>query len=256
MLGSAGHCQAQTKAKGKAKADAYSQVIQDALVEFDAGNYGEARVMFEQAHALRPSARTLRGMGMTSFELKEYVRSEQELNAALIDLRQPLSDAQRKEALALLLRLEHYIGKVHVRTEPDKATVTLDGVRMASAEFKADLGKHELAAEAPGYRTLTRTISVEGGKTQVLDLKLSPVDLEASAPPPAPQVTLAPQAPVPSTHSDDGGSVVETWWFWTAIGVVAAAGVTTAVILSSKSKTEPPVAGNTGPAIQVLRWSH
>jgi hypothetical protein len=254
MLGSAGHCQAQ----GKGKSDAYSRVIQDALVEFDAGNYGEARALFEQAHVLKPSARTLRGMGMASFELKEYVRSEQELNAALIDLRQPLSDAQRKEALALLLRLEHYIGKLHVRTDPAKASVALDGVRVASAEFKADLGRHELSVEAPGYRTLTRSVSVEGGKTQVLDLKLTSVDAEASPPPPVSpqQVSLATPPPA-GTESDsaESGSVFETWWFWTVLGVVAAGGVTAAVILSSKSKTEPPVAGNTGPAIQVLKWS-
>lgn len=256
-LSSTQHLSAQTKGKAKGTGDAYSQVIRDALVEFEAGNYGEARVLFEQAHVLKPSARTLRGTGMASFELKEYVRSEQELNAALIDLRQPLSDAQRKEALALLLRLEHYIGKLHVRTDPAKATLTLDGVRVASAEFKADLGRHELSAEAPGYRTLTRTVSVEGGKTQVLDLKLTPFEGEASPPPPkaAPKAALASSASVPQADSAEGGSVFEEWWFWTTIAVVAAGGVTAAVILSSKSKTEPPEAGNTGPAIQVLRWS-
>jgi hypothetical protein len=261
MAGSAGHAQAQAKGKGKAANEAYTRVIQDALVEFDAGNYSEARVMFEQAHALKPSARTLRGMGMTSFELKEYVRSEQELNAALVELRQPLSDAQRKEAVALLLRLEHYIGKLHIRTDPANASVTLDGVQVPSAEFKADLGRHELVAEAPGYRPLSRTVSVEGGRTQVLELKLTAVGAEAPPPAPAPapaapQASLSSPPPIPESDSAEGGSVFGKWWFWTALGVVAAGGVTAAVILSSKSQTEPPVAGNTGPAIQVLRWSH
>ena len=254
-LGSAGHCHAQAKGKGKGN-EAYTRVIQEGLVEFDAGNYAEARVMFEQAHALKPSARTLRGMGMTSFELKEYVRAERELNAALIDLRQPLSDAQRKDALALLLRLEHYIGKLQVRTDPAKASVTLDGVSVSGAEFKADLGRHELVVEAPGYRTLSRAVTVEGGRTQVLELKLTSFEAEASPPPAAPQAALAPAPALTDSDSDEGGSVFETWWFWTALGVVAAGGVTAAVILSSKSETEPPVAGNTGPAIQVLRWSH
>ncbi|HET6331831.1 MAG TPA: hypothetical protein VFG30_01395, partial [Polyangiales bacterium] len=70
-------------ARAQNKGDGYSQVIQNAVVEFDAGNWAEARVLFEQAHTLRPSARTLRGMGMASFEIKEYVRAEKELNASL-----------------------------------------------------------------------------------------------------------------------------------------------------------------------------
>lgn len=248
------------------KTDGYAQVIQEALVEFDAGNYGEARVMFEQAHALRPSARTLRGMGMTSFELKEYVRSEQELNAALVDLRQPLTAAQRKEALALLLRLERYIGKLDVRADPASATVTLDG-RAISGETKVDLGRHNLTAQADGHQTLTREISVEGGKTQLVELKLPALQAEVSPPPPQHVAPPAPVAalsgspapgPVPAntdTDSADGSGVLGKWWFWTAIGVVAAGGITAAVILSSKSHTEEPLPGNTGPAVQVLRWT-
>ncbi|HKU44893.1 MAG TPA: PEGA domain-containing protein, partial [Polyangiales bacterium] len=253
--------EAQAGKAGK-KNDGYSQVIQDAINEFEAGNYGEARVLFEQGHVLRPSARTLRGMGMASFELKEYVRSEQELNAALVDLRQPLTAAQRKEAVALLLRLERYIGKLDVRTVPVNATVTLDG-RAISGETKVDLGRHELTAQAPGHRTLTREISVEGGKTQLVELTLPAVQEEVSAP--APEPTPAPAAalsgraaPAPSdtdTHTASDSGVLGKWWFWTALGVVAAGGVTAAVVLTSKSSTEPPVPGNTGAAVQVLRWT-
>jgi hypothetical protein len=115
-----------------AKPDEYKKVIEGAVLEFDSGNWGEARVLFEQAHALRPSARTLRGMGKVSFELKEYVRAQKELNAAQVELRSPLSESQRQEVLGLLLRVEKFIGRLTVRVKPAEAdpTVILDGSRV------------------------------------------------------------------------------------------------------------------------------
>jgi hypothetical protein len=256
------------------KGDGYPQVIQNAVVEFDAGNWAEARVLFEQAHTLRPSARTLRGMGMASFEMKEYVRAEKELNASLVDLRSPLAEAQRHEVLALLLRLERYIGKLVVHTSPPEAhpTVTLDGSRVES-EVKVDLGRHELSVQAPGYRPLNRTVTVEGGKSQQLELTLTPLDLDARAaqqaaagtgtgtagPEAAAPDPIAAEVPVLPPLADDPRdhrrSVFKQWWFWTIVGVVVVGGATTAIVLTSKSGTEPPLRGNTGPAVQLLSWS-
>jgi hypothetical protein len=255
--------------KAKAAGDGYVQVIKDALIEFDAGNYGEARVLFEQAHSLRPSARTLRGMGMASFELKEYVRSEKELNASLVDLRSPLAEAQRHEVLALLLRLERYIGKLIVHTSPENATVTLDGSTV-ERETKVDLGRHELSVQAPGYRPLNRELSIEGGKTQNLELALTPVDLDPksvqpvaaapaeTAPTPAESggdALLPPMAAAIDPRDRDSGGIFEQWWFWTIVGAVAVGGAVAAVALTAKSKTEPPLRGTTGRTIQVLSWS-
>lgn len=251
-------------------ADPYRAVIEDAIAEFDAGNYAEARVLFAKAHGLKPSARTLRGMGMTSFELREYVRAEEELNASLVDLRQPLAEAQRKEVLGLLLRLERYIGKLEVRTEPDNATVTLDGAKV-SGRFKIELGRHELNVRAPGYRSVTRTVIVEGGKTQVIEVALTPgegADDTVAAAAAGAVTAGSPQteAPAPAPLSDDAAkqanpyvverdTVFETWWFWGVVGIVVAGGVTAAVVLSSTERTEPPQPGRTGSVIQVLSWA-
>jgi len=254
----------KANAPASERSEAYLDVIKAALAEFESENYAEARVMFEQAHSIRPSARTLRGMGLTSFELKEYVRAEEELSAALVDLRQPLSEPQRKEILSLLLRLERYIGKLEVKTKPTDATVTLDG-RAVRGEAKIELGQHEIVAQAPGHRTLRRMVTIDGGKRQVLNLELVPDEVAAA---PARNAAAEPEAaseaaPLASTSTqasaprdaDDDGSVFEEWWFWTAVGVVAAGGVVTAVALTSKSEVEAPLQGNTGPAIQVLSWS-
>lgn len=262
-LSGAGTAQAQKAGAG----DGYPQVIQNAVTEFDAGNWAEARTLFEQAHTLRPSARTLRGMGMASFEMKEYVRAEKELNASLVDLRSPLAEAQRHEVLALLMRLERYIGKLLVHTRPIDAnpTLTLDGQKIeGDKELKVDLGRHELSVQAPAFRPLSRTVTVEGGKLQQLELTLTPLDLDArnastAGSNTASSDTVNAEVPVVPPLVDDPRdhkySVLKQWWFWTAVGVVVAGGVTTAIILTSKSGTEPPLAGSTGPAVSVLRWS-
>lgn len=256
----------------QSKGDGYTQVIQNAVVEFDAGNWAEARVLFEQAHTLRPSARTLRGMGMASFEIKEYVRAEKELNASLVDLRSPLAETQRHEVLALLLRLERYIGKLVVHTRPPEAspTVTLDGSRV-EGEMKLDLGRHELSVQAPGYRPLNRTVTVEGGKTQQLELTLTPLDLDARSAQAAAagrpeaagpangavagETPIVPPAPLVDDPRDHKRSVFKQWWFWTVVGVVAVGGAAAAIALTAKTGTEPPLRGNTGAHVEVLSWS-
>jgi hypothetical protein len=255
------------------KSDTYKKVIEGAVLEFDSGNWSEARVLFEQAHALKPSARTLRGMGKVSFELKEYVRAQKELNEALVELRSPLSEQQRHEVLGLLLRIEKFIGRLTIRVKPAEAvaSIMLDGSRV-EGELKLDLGQHELSIQAPGYRSLNRTISVEGGKTTRLELTLSPVEQSqahdssppraattpalaaatlSSTQPSAEDTAQSPLGPQPVDQQRDG--VLQQWWFWTIVSAVVVGGAVTAIALTAgQPGPEPAEPANTGLTIQVL----
>jgi hypothetical protein len=244
----------------------YKRAIESAVFEFEAGNWAEARALFEQAHALRPSARTLRGMGKVSFELKDYVRAQRQLNASLVELRAPLSEEQRQEVLALLSRCEKFIGRltVHVKPEGIEANMTLDGAPV-QGELKLDLGQHDLSIQAPGYRSLTRTISIEGGKHERLELTLTPVEpapraADSVQPDVSPQqaalnaTSFSEQAtPTPSDRSSSG--VFDKWWFWTIVGAVVVGGTVTAIALSSSPGTQAPLPGNTGVTVEALTWS-
>src|SRR5262245_44240118 len=77
---------AQAQASG-GDAAAYRSAVDDAVSEFAAGRFEEARALFKRAHQLSPNARTLRGLGMTAFELRAYVQAIRELRAALADTR-------------------------------------------------------------------------------------------------------------------------------------------------------------------------
>lgn len=77
--------------------EAYAHEINAAIEAYNADEYAIAREHFMQAHALRPSARTWRGLGTTAFELKSYDDAVRELTFALEDTRNALPDALRAE---------------------------------------------------------------------------------------------------------------------------------------------------------------
>jgi tetratricopeptide (TPR) repeat protein len=93
---------AQAEESTTPDADArYRSTLKDALAEYDANHFEEARVLFRRAHEINPNARTLRGIGMASFELRDYVAAVRTLSAALVETRKPLSAEQRTHAQGL-----------------------------------------------------------------------------------------------------------------------------------------------------------
>ena len=67
----------------------YQELIRQALEESSANRWAEARVFFRQAHEAFPNARTERGIGMVSFELRDYTDAVRHLTRALDDPRRP-----------------------------------------------------------------------------------------------------------------------------------------------------------------------
>jgi len=82
----------------------YDARVREALQESAAGHWAEARAAFRQAHEAFPNARTERGMGMVSFEMRDYVDSVRHLRRALDNPVRPLTETQRTEVQALLDR--------------------------------------------------------------------------------------------------------------------------------------------------------
>jgi pyruvate/2-oxoglutarate dehydrogenase complex dihydrolipoamide acyltransferase (E2) component len=153
----------------------YRELIEQALSEFKHKNWPEARVLFRRAHELSPNARTLRGMGVVSYEMRDYVHAVLELSSALTDPRQPLNDAQRKECENLLGRSRTFVGAYALKLEPSQAEVSLDGsplLRDAEGRVLVSFGEHTLRAAAPGYQDTTSHLSVQGGEQGELRIVL------------------------------------------------------------------------------------
>jgi len=161
-----------------------SVLIGDAVAEYEAGHYQEARALFRQAHEKSPTARTLRGIGMASFELRDYVEATRALTGSLRDTRRPLTAEQKRHAEALLARAHTFVGRFTMKLKPAGASLFVDG-HPAELEPEGILllafGRHQLSLRcstcAPAEKD--EEINVAGGERREIELALAP------APPPS-----------------------------------------------------------------------
>jgi hypothetical protein len=242
----------------------FEQVVSEGLRAYQAGEYVEARASFERAHALSPSARTLRVLGMTAVELRRFTAARVELEAALVDTRQPLTESQRAEVAQMLTWLGSTLASVRVLVQPEAAHISVDGQAQESHDSRLLLepGARELRVEADGYEPSRQVIELSAGEERTVEINLPRAQLAALPPlAPAAQLTAASEqsasralftgAGAEPVRDQDTGSVFEKWWFWTAVGAVVAASTTVAVVALS-SKHEVP-AESPGTKVLILR---
>lgn len=210
---------------------AYRELVDRALDEFKHKNWQEARVLFRRAHELSPNARTLRGLGIVSYEMRDYVQAIMALSDALVETRQPLTDAQRRECETLRARSRTFVGSYVLSLEPAHAEVKLDGrplVRDREGRVLVAFGEHTLHVTAPGYQESNSRMVVQGGEQGELKIVLYRPTSVVAAPaskveknvdvPPAP---VPPAAPRAEGSRFVGGGLRYTW---VALGASAAFG--------------------------------
>jgi hypothetical protein len=206
----------------------YRPLISEAVAEYDAGNFAEARSLFDKANTLYTTARALRGLGMVEFELRNYSDSVSFLEKALDSKVQPLEGKLRAETEALLGRARGFIAQLNVAVEPGAATVIVDGTPVqigAQGRLVLEVGDHVLEFSAQGYVPEKRVMKVKGGEQQVLHITL-PIErveqpqLQVQADPGAPSATSAPAAATRADSGEPGRPLYKNPWLWTAVGVV------------------------------------
>jgi hypothetical protein len=184
---------AATAARAQDDSEAYRTLIREAVAEFDGHRFEEARVLFRRAHELSPSARTLRGIGLASYELRDYVTAYQSLSDALASTTRPLTDAQRDEVSALATRAARFIGVYRLALTPADASLRVNGrapVLDAAGRLLLPLGEHTIEASADGFEPAEQRMTVGGGEEQTLSLRLT---ARTAAQPSTAQPSTAPQ---------------------------------------------------------------
>jgi tetratricopeptide (TPR) repeat protein len=223
----------------------YRKTIRDGVAEYQARRFEEARSYFRRAHEISPSARTLRGMGMAAFELRDYAAAFRSLSAALLDTRKPLSPEQRQDVEGLLERSRMFVDVYAVKLAPDDARMLVDG---RAPELATDgtlvlgFGTHTVEATAPGRATLSRTIDVRGGSRKDLELSL-PLALAPHVPATRAESTLSAALPVRATPVSRSSAAP---WLWTSAGaalLASGAGIYWARQASQLSDCRSPKAG-------------
>jgi hypothetical protein len=224
------------QAQAQPQAQDHPQVralVAEAVAEYEARRYQEARALFRRAYDMAPSARTLRGIGMASFELREYVQAMRALQAALAEQRRPLTAEQRKHVEGLMERTAAFVGRFTISLAPKEAILKVDG-QVPDLEPDGTLllsfGVHTASAEAPGHTPQGRELKVIGGETQELVFHLRSVETGA-----VPVAGMAAgtgagaggASPPPPADDEEAGASGATWWFVGAGALaVGAAGAT------------------------------
>jgi tetratricopeptide (TPR) repeat protein len=217
-------------ASAQADDSAYRATVDEAVREFSAGRYEEARALFKRAHGLSPNARTLRGLGMTAFELRAYVQSIRELQAALDDKRKPLEGDLRLKVEGLLDKARKFVGVLRLELDPKNASVLVDGKPPAfekNGSLLLDAGTHVISATAPEHKATNVRVLVEGDTDQTVRVPLestafqqsmiAPIDAEQVANEREQQDAAVPVAP-PDVEEDSGRSATQAWAIGTLIG--------------------------------------
>lgn len=211
----------------------YRESIELAIREFAMRNFEESRALFTRAHALSPSARTLRGLGMTEFELRNYEQAIRYLEEALASKVRPLDADLRAECETLLARADAFVGRYTLDAQPAATSITLDGVNIdlpADRTLLLQVGDHLLELHGSGYQPERLRVRVDGGEVKTLSVRFMR-PLEAP--------------PAPETKNDR--ALRKNPWLWTAVGLVVAGAATgTAVALARKNggEMQEPYKGN------------
>lgn len=217
----------------------YRALIGEALAEFDRGHAAEARALFMRAHAVNPSARTLRGIGLASFELRDYPAAIDYLSQSLASSVNPLGGTLRESTELLLERARGYVGLYRLKLSPLTARLWLDGALTApQPELLLDVGTHELVVEAHGFLSARHTVRVNGGEDHALEIALVP--LSGTGPERSVPIVAAPtREEARNGERRDGRPVLRSAWLWTGVGVaVAAIGVAVGMAVRRDSRTE------------------
>jgi hypothetical protein len=206
-----------------------AQLIGDAVTEYDAGRYDEARALFRLAHQKAPTARTLRGIGMASFELRDYVEASRSLAGALREERRPLTDEQRRQVEALLARAETYVGHFSLQVRPASAELLVDGqpaAREPDGNLLLGFGHHRIAARCAACAPTEKLVEVDvaGGEHREIAIVLTETSLSAtSGASLSPQTSAGASVSLVDQPTAATGSARPWWWAGAAVvGVVGA----------------------------------
>jgi tetratricopeptide (TPR) repeat protein len=250
------HAQTPAMAGGGNATDAssneYDRFVAQALTAYDAGRFAEARNSFRRAHELAPTARTLRTIGMCSFNLGDYVDALLNLEASLVETRKPLSLDQRSHVSDLIARSQMHVGRFKIRLSPPDAVLWADGrppPQLTTDEILLEPGRHELLAQASGHQASRSMLQVDGGDRTTLEIVLAPSPAAtdvAVAPTAAPnaapgELPSPPGASSSATHGQ-GGANTQAVLGYLALGVggvgLVAFGITTGLAASKESSLD------------------
>ena len=144
---------------------------------FEEAKYSEALAEFEQAYALASHPLVLYNLAATHRALSQYAQAVDFYNRFLAEGKgvvKPAQLARGERELADVLRL---IARVDVTTDPEGATVSVDGRAIGPSPLGQPLilgpGDHVVSAALEGHQAAERSFRVAAGDTLAVALTLA-----------------------------------------------------------------------------------
>lgn len=190
--------------RARAQSETYDARIAAAVAAFEHQRWDEARAAFEDAHALIPSPRTLRGIGMCAVEQHDWGAAYHVLAQALAlhDEAHPLTPTLRTQTESLLARARRHVA---LYTVPAGASLTVDGAPVEAepdGSVAVPEGAHVVVLATSDGRRVDRTLEIEGGSGPA-PLPIDPGTLVRGA-------TITPVGPTDGTSASTTSTTTAT----------------------------------------------
>jgi len=199
----------------------YERALSQSLAAHARGDYATARTFMEEAHALEPSARTLRGLGIIAHAEGRLVEAVAPLEASLTSTVRPLTPALRSTVQELLGRVLAQVARVRLTLVPSVSTVQVDGrepVLHGRDEILLSPGSHHIDVRAPGRAPHALVLDAQPGTVETVHVVLAPEPTREVLPPatlPPPSAPLVVPVKAASAHDLErtvSTAVREHWW--------------------------------------------
>lgn len=193
------------------------------------GKPEQALEMFQRAHAVAPSPRTLGQMGIVEGTLEHWTEAETHLTAALAAPTDPWVKKQQALLQSALESVKTHIGQI-VFAGTAGAAVTVAGISVGTlptiAPVRVAAGTVLVTASSPNAKQFVERVEVQAGMQTAVRINLQPIDVipvtvnKPASPPQSAAPPLAPPIPVLQPHY--------TWKTWLG-GALLVAGTTAAI---------------------------
>jgi hypothetical protein len=144
---------------------------------FDESKYSEALAEFEQAYALASHPLVLYNLATTHRALSQYAQAVDFYNRFLDEGKGVVKPAQLARGQRELDDVLRLIARVDVTTDPEGATVSVDGRAIGPSPLGQPLilgpGDHVVSATLDGHRDAERSFRVAAGDTLAVALTLA-----------------------------------------------------------------------------------
>jgi hypothetical protein len=176
-------------------------LLREAVSAYANGDLAAAKRLFEEAHLVEPTARTLRGLGIVALREERSVEAVRLLRASLASSVRPLPPALRDGVASLLTEAEAQTATLSLTTTPPCDSLYEGGTPVArelDGHVLTSPGHHRYTCEAAGHSSQEVGVTLEAGRTTHVEVVLAELPASRTGASADPSPVAEPRAAAPA----------------------------------------------------------